>query len=98
MDAARLRAWWFRKQGLDGSLVGATPEATLDRAGWARSVGGANPYLTLFSRAGTPRSEIDQAVADLRMHELPSARGCTYVVPDSDFALALKVVQRTGDP
>src|SRR6185295_6360370 len=25
------------------------------------------------------------------IHELPSARGCTYVVPASDFALALRV-------
>lgn len=30
------------------------------------------------------------------IHELPSARGCTYVVPASDFALALKVGQGFG--
>jgi len=29
----------------------------------------------------------------LQMHELPSARGCTYVVPAADFALALTVGQ-----
>jgi hypothetical protein len=35
----------------------------------------------------------DQAVKQLEIHELPAARGCTYVVPAGDFALALKVGQ-----
>ena len=64
--------------------------------GWARSVGGANPYLTLFSRAGTHRETADAAAAALEIHELPSARGCTYVVPASDFALALTIAQDFG--
>ena len=50
-------------------------------------------YLTLFSRAGVTREAADRAVASLEIHELPSARGCTYVVPARDFALALKVGQ-----
>jgi hypothetical protein len=36
-------------------------------------------------------------VANLEIHELPSARGCTYVVPAQDFALALKVGQPAAD-
>ena len=51
----RLRAWAWHRQGLDGSLAGCTAEQVLARAGWARSVGGANPYLTLFARAGIRR-------------------------------------------
>lgn len=90
-------AWWHTKQGLDGSLKGAAPAEVLSRAGWARSVGGAAPYLTLFSRAGTSREAIDKAVAALQIHELPSARGCTYVVPAEDFALALKVGQPASE-
>ena len=86
-------AWWWQKQGLDGALKGAPPAAVLERTGWARSVGGAGPYLTLFARAGTSRAAVDQAVANLEIHELPSARGCTYVVPAADFALALKLAQ-----
>ncbi|HLN65403.1 MAG TPA: crosslink repair DNA glycosylase YcaQ family protein [Symbiobacteriaceae bacterium] len=86
-------AWWWQKQGLDGALKGAPPAAVLERTGWARSVGGAGPYLTLFARAGTTREAVDQAVANLEIHELPSARGCTYVVPAADFALALKLAQ-----
>jgi len=89
-DAARLRAWWAHKQGLDGSLNGAPAARVLGQAGWARSVGGVGPYLTLFARAGTSREVADHAVATLDIHELPAARGCTYVVPASDFALALQ--------
>jgi len=88
---ARLRAWWFHRQGLDGALIGRTPAETLDRCGWARSVGGSGPYLTLFARAGTSREAADAAVAKTEICELPAARGCTYVLPSSDFALGLKV-------
>jgi Winged helix DNA-binding domain len=85
----KLRAWWSHRQGLDGRLAGAPPADVLEQAGWARSVGGVGPYLTLFARAGTPREAADAAVENLEIHELPSARGCTYVVPASDFAFAL---------
>ena len=97
MDIAKLRAWWAHRQGLDGSLQGATPAQVLERAGWARSVGGANPYLTLFARAGTSRVEAEEAQATLEIHELPSARGCTYILPADDFALGLTVGQGFGD-
>lgn len=93
MKRDRLRAFWFHRQGLDGTLQGATPAAVLERSGWARSVAGAGPYLTLFARAGLGRERVDRDVADLAIHELPAARGCTYVVPASDFALALVLGQ-----
>ena len=88
-----MRAWWFHRQGLDGSLAGQTAEQVLVRTGWARSVGGAAPYLTLFARAGLRRAEVDSALEKLEIHELPSARGCTYVVPAPDFPLALAAGQ-----
>jgi len=93
IDAATIRAWWSHRQGLDGSLLGKKPAEVLERSGWARSVGGVGPYMTLHARAGTSRTAADEAVARLEIHELPSARGCTYVVPAEDFALALKVGQ-----
>ena len=91
MDDETLRAWWFHRQGLDGSLLGSTPLDSLVRVGWARSVAGSGPYLTLFSRAGLSREAVDATVAKLDIHELPSARGCTYVLPAPDFALGLRV-------
>jgi hypothetical protein len=92
MDSAasgKLRAWLWHKQGLDGSLAGQGAAEVLTRAGWARSIGGAAPYLTLFARAGLRRTEIDAALANVEIHELPAARGCTYVVPAADYSLAL---------
>lgn len=91
MDLTKLRAWCAGRQGLDGSLAGAAPEDVLRDTGWARSVGGVNPYLQIFARAGTSRTAVDRAVADLRLHELPSARGCNYVLPASDFGFGLAV-------
>jgi len=91
MDPQKLRSWWWHKQGLDGTLAGKPPAAILERSGWARSVGGVGPYLTLFARGGVSREAADAAVARLDIHELPSARGCTYVLPARDFGLGLKV-------
>jgi hypothetical protein len=60
-------------------------------------VGGVGPYLTLFARGGTSREAADASAAALEIHELPSARGCTYVLPAKDFALGLKVGEAFGD-
>jgi hypothetical protein len=90
-------AWWWRRQGLDGSIAAGTPAEVLGTTGWARSVGGANPYLTLFARAGTARGDVDAAVKALDLHELPAARGCTYVVPAAHFGLALQVGRRAAE-
>jgi Winged helix DNA-binding domain len=96
MDEARIRAWWFHRQGLDGRLAGRPLAQVLEETGWARSVGGAGPYLGFLARNGAGREQVDEAVARLEIHELPAARGCTYVVPAADFALALKVGQSFG--
>jgi len=93
IDRAKLRAWYAHRQGLDGSLEGKSSAEVLERAGWARSVGGVSPYLTLFSRAGISREQADADAAKLKIYELPSARGCTYVLPKSDFALGLAAGQ-----
>ncbi|MEV4615189.1 crosslink repair DNA glycosylase YcaQ family protein [Kitasatospora sp. NPDC049258] len=87
--AAKLRAWWAHRQWLDGAHQGASAGEVLAASGWARSVGGAAPYLGLFARAGLGRAAVDAAVAALEVHELPSARGCTYLLPAVDFALGL---------
>src|SRR5689334_11068828 len=92
-----IRSWWSTRQGLDGRLAGKTSAEVLEKTGWSRSVGGSGPYLALFSRAGLSRKAVDEDVAKLAIHELPAARGCTYVVPAADFALALRAGQGRGD-
>jgi Winged helix DNA-binding domain len=91
LDAqGKLRAWWSFRQGLDGRYAGQSIATVLRETGWARSVGGVGPYLGLFARCGASREAVDAAIANIEIHELPAARGCTYVVPADDFALALK--------
>jgi winged helix DNA-binding protein len=97
LTAERLRAWAWHRQGLDGSLAGHSSAEVFARAGWARSVGGANPYLTLFARAGIRREQVDADVLALRIYELPSARGCTYVLGAEDFGWALKLGKDSAD-
>lgn len=89
-----LRAWWSHRQGLDGQLTGKGAAEVLQRTGWVRGLGGVGTYLALQARAGLSREAVDGAVAKLQIHELPAARGCTYIVPAGDFALAL----RAGEP
>ncbi|HXA50730.1 MAG TPA: crosslink repair DNA glycosylase YcaQ family protein [Candidatus Acidoferrum sp.] len=98
MDEDKLRAWWSHRQGLDGALADQSPAAVLETSGWARSVGGVSPYLALFARAGITREAADAAVAASEIHELPSARGCTYVLPASDFAMGLRISQGSDEP
>jgi hypothetical protein len=94
----KLRAWWSYRQALDGRLTGngAAKSAAdiLADTGWVRGLGGVAPYLALYARAGLSREAVDAAIAKVQIHELPAVRGCTYVVPASDFALALKA----GEP
>ena len=82
VDVSKLRAWYAHRQGLDGSLEGKSSAEVLQRAGWARSVGGVSPYLTLFSRAGITREQADADAAKLqdlrtaersRLHLCPAA-------------------------
>jgi hypothetical protein len=96
MIKAKLCAWWSHRQALDRRLNGRTAAEILSKTGWARSAGGVGPYLTFFSRSAIGRETIDEAVRSLEIHELPSARGCTYVVPAADFALVLKSAQSFG--
>jgi hypothetical protein len=93
----KLRAWWSHQQGLDGRLGGKSAAEVLTETGWVRGLGGVGTYLALHARAGISREETDKAVAKLQIHELPAVRGCTYIVPASDFALALKAGEPFGD-
>ena len=43
------------------------------------------------------RQAVDDSIAKAEIHELPAARGCTYVVAAADYALALKVGEPFAD-
>src|SRR6185369_335233 len=77
MDRRVLQGWWFERQGLMDPQAGSSSGEALAQTGWARSVGGMNPYMALFARAGISREQVDRDLAAQAVHELPSARGCT---------------------
>jgi len=98
MDSAKLRAFRAHKQGLIGQpFAKHSPSEILERAGWVRGVGSSAPYQHFATRANFSRGQVDEAVEHMEIHELPAARGCTYIVPKSDFALALRLA-RSSDP
>ncbi|HZS42355.1 MAG TPA: crosslink repair DNA glycosylase YcaQ family protein [Polyangia bacterium] len=92
----QVRYWRWTRQRVNAAH-GASAGEVLAETGWMRSVGGAGPYLGLFARAGLSRAAVDAELAALAIHELPSARGCTYVVPSADYAVALRAGQGHGD-
>ncbi|MEI4499968.1 hypothetical protein, partial [Klebsiella pneumoniae] len=63
MHNEKIRAWWFAKQGLDQTLSGCSARQIFSKVGWARSVGGANPYLTVHARTGIGRAQMDSDLA-----------------------------------
>lgn len=69
----------------------------LVQTGWARTVGGSNPYLHIWARTGHTREEVDAAFAQGEVMELPSARGCTYLVPAAHAGLALAIGRGFSD-
>ncbi len=93
-----LRAWHWHVQGLDGRFKDHSPSRILSAAGWARSVGGACVYLSLYSRGGHDRKAVDAAAADRAIYELPSVRGCVYAVASEDAALALAACRPFKNP
>lgn len=90
MDLPKLRAYWSYKQGF-GRFAECSAGAVLERTGWFRSVGGSSPYLGLHARNGQVREEIDREVEIGSIGELPSARGCTYVLPKDHFDIGLRL-------
>ncbi|HUS64237.1 MAG TPA: crosslink repair DNA glycosylase YcaQ family protein [Kofleriaceae bacterium] len=95
--AEQIRFWRWQRQRLQPSPAPVDPATLLAETGWMRSVGGSGPYLGLFARGKLRRARVDAAVAALEIHELPSARGCTYLVPACDFAVALRAAQGQGE-
>lgn len=93
-SAAEMRAWWSHRQGLNTVPAGGSLHAALRKCGWARSVGGSNPYFAGFSRARCSVEQAHKELTDQLVMELPSARGCTYVVPREDFPLALALASK----
>ena len=94
MDEAKLRAWWWHQQGLDGSLRGASP-APSGALGVGPLGGRRGPYLTSRALRHLARGG-GRGGGGAGDHELPSAAAAPTLVPASDFALALPWARRSA--
>jgi hypothetical protein len=73
--------------------------SVVERTGWVRTLGGVDVYLSARARKpGMRRAELDEAVARGELHVLPAARGCIYLVPEMDRALALSFAASLARP
>ncbi|MBS1708340.1 MAG: winged helix DNA-binding domain-containing protein [Armatimonadetes bacterium] len=97
MDIVKARAWWSHRQGLDGSRSGQSARKLFAETGWSRCVGGANPYLAVFARSGGDVASLHAEVEKVDVLEVPSARGCTYVLPRDDFPVGLVLAQASAE-
>ncbi len=94
-DAARtrLRAWWFRRQGLSRRGAPASLAACFRQAGWFVTAGSTGVYLSIRARLpGTTRETVDRAALDGKeVVEVPGAHARPPVlVPRDEMALALR--------
>jgi hypothetical protein len=92
----KLRAYLAHRQGLL-ELSSASNHDVLQKVGWARSVGGHNAYITLFSRNGSSKEQTESDAKASNIYEFASARGCTYFLPRDDFQVGIKAGQGFND-
>ncbi len=87
---APARAAFFAAQGIPPAGKPALLSA-LERTGFVRTLGGIDVYLALRARVpGLSRADLDRAVDRHEAQVLPSVRGCIYLVPRRDAAVALR--------
>ncbi len=96
-----LRRAWLAAQGL-AAPAPRPVEQVLAETGWARTLGGADGYLSLAARCpGLTVGAVAGALAEGRIEVVPALRGCMYLVPAAHVplarALARGLSERRGD-
>jgi len=92
VDLNRVRGFWMQRQGLLGD-AGPDAASTIRRCGWPRTLGGVDAYLSLWTRCpSVERATVDSALADdAGLWIVPAARGCIYIVPTDQVAMAVQL-------
>jgi hypothetical protein len=94
MGLTRLRAFWFRRQGLMPRITPKTAVDCLRQAGWLATAGSTGVYLSMRARLpGISREAIDRAAMDgVDVIEVPGAHARPpLLVPRDEMALALRL-------
>lgn len=93
LSRAHVQRLWAHAQGLERACP---PQRVV--GGWLRAIGGIGPYLSLRARhPGLRRAEIDALVRSGQLVVAPGVRGCMWVMPRADLALALHVSREAAE-
>jgi len=92
-----LNSWRMHRQFLDRAFESSNPLDLINSIGWIYSPGCSTPYLSLWSRLTSFRTEqLNTLVFDQRkLVQLETLRGCTMLVPRNQAAVALRIRPRT---
>src|SRR5215467_8299184 len=93
----RLNSWRMHKQSLDKPFASKNILELIKSIGWLYSPGCSTPYLSLWARMGSFRTQdLNRVVFDDRkLVQLETLRGCTMLVPRNQAAVALRIRTRT---
>src|SRR5437763_813991 len=93
----RLNSWRMRRQSLDKPVSTKNILEVIKSIGWIYSPGCSTPYLTLWARMGSFKTEdLNRLVfEDRKLVQLETLRGCTMLVPRENAAVALRIRTRT---
>src|SRR4030095_8484549 len=92
-----LNSWRMRRQFLDRPFESNSLLDLVNAIGWIYSPGCSTPYLSLWARMSSFRTEdLNKLVFDdHKLVQLETLRGCTMLVPRSQAAVALRIRSRT---
>jgi Winged helix DNA-binding domain len=92
-----LNSWRMHRQFLDRAFESSNPLDLINSIGWIYSPGCSTPYLSLWARLASFRTEqLNTLVFDQRkLVQLETLRGCTMLVPRNQAAVALRIRPRT---
>jgi hypothetical protein len=92
-----LNSWRMHRQFLDRPFGSRNIVDLVNAIGWVYSPGCSTPYLSLWARVSSFKTEdLNKVVFDERkLVQLETLRGCTMLVPRNQAAIALRIRPRT---
>jgi len=92
-----MNAWRMRRQSLDKPFGSKNILDLIKSTGWIYSPGCSTPYLSLWARMGSFKTEdLNRLVFEERkLVQLETLRGCNMLVPREQAAVALRIRTRT---
>ena len=94
---AHLNRWRMHRQFLDHPFASKNLLELIKSVGWIYSPGCSTPYLSIWARTGSFKSEdLHKLVFDEhKLLQLETLRGCTMLVPRDQANVALRIRTRT---